>query len=54
MKPLPAPQVPGSTEFERFDNAVRRILSVSKDDILKKEAREQRKKERKKEQKRGK
>lgn len=48
MKPLPAPEVPGKTEFERFDNAVRRILSVSKDDILKKEAQQKRKRERKK------
>jgi hypothetical protein len=53
MKPLPAPDVPGRTERERFDNAMRQILTVSKEDILKKEAQEQRKKERKKEQKRG-
>ena len=50
MKPLPAPEVPGKTEFERFDNAVRRILSVSKDDIVKKEAQEKRKRDRKKKQ----
>jgi hypothetical protein len=30
MKPLPAPDVPGNTEAERMDNAVRRIFSVSK------------------------
>jgi hypothetical protein len=30
MKPLPAPHVPGKTEFERFDNAVRQVLTVSK------------------------
>lgn len=48
MKPLPAPEVPGKSEFERFDNAVRQILSVSKADLLKMEAREKRKKERKK------
>jgi hypothetical protein len=41
MKPLPAPHVPGNTEFERFDNAMRQVFSVSKDDLLKKEAREQ-------------
>jgi hypothetical protein len=52
MKPLPAPNVPGKTEAERFDNALRRVFTVSKDDLLKKEAREKRKKERKKEQKR--
>ena len=28
MKPIHAPQVPGKTEFERFDNALRRVLSV--------------------------
>ena len=38
MKPLPAPQVPGKTEFERFDNALRQILSVSKEELLKREA----------------
>ncbi len=48
MKPLPAPNVPGKTEFERFDNAVRHILTVSKEDLLKREAQEKRKKERKK------
>ncbi len=53
MKPRPAPNVPGKNEFEHFDNAVRQILTVSKDDLLKKESREKRKKERKKEQKRG-
>jgi hypothetical protein len=52
MKPLPAPDVPGKTEFERFDNAMRRVLSVSKEDLLKREAQEKRKKERKKTKKR--
>jgi hypothetical protein len=47
MKPLPMPSVPGKTEFERFDNAVRKIFTVSKDDLLKMEAREKRKKQRK-------
>jgi len=42
MKPLPAPQVPGKTEFERFDNAMRQVLSVSKEELLKREAREKR------------
>jgi ribosomal protein L22 len=40
MKPLPAPNVPGDTEFERFDNAVRQILTVSKQDVLRREAEE--------------
>ena len=38
MKPLPAPRVPGKTEFERFDNAVRQVLTVSKEELLKREA----------------
>ena len=32
----PAPSVPGSTDAERFDNAVRAIFSVSKVAVLKK------------------
>jgi hypothetical protein len=38
MKPLPAPHIPGSTEAERMDNAVHKMFSVSKEDILKEEA----------------
>jgi hypothetical protein len=45
MKPLPAPDVPGKTEFERFDNAVRQVLTVSKDELLKQEQRDKRKQE---------
>jgi len=37
MKPLPAPVVPGKTEFERFDNAMRQVLTVSKEELLKRE-----------------
>jgi hypothetical protein len=40
MKPLPAPRVPGKTEFERFDNAIRQVLSVSKEELLRREAAE--------------
>jgi hypothetical protein len=47
MKPLPTPNVPGKTEFERFDNAVRQVLTVSKTELLKREAREKRMRERK-------
>jgi hypothetical protein len=48
MKPLPkAPPVPGKTESERFDNAVRHVLTVSKDELLKREAQERSRKERK-------
>lgn len=42
MKPQPAPHVPGNTEAERLDNAVRKIFSVSKEDLLKREAEWQR------------
>ena len=38
MKPAPAPYVPGDTEAERFDNAVRKMFTVSKEDLLKEEA----------------
>jgi hypothetical protein len=48
MKPLPAPHVPGKTESERFDNALRQVFSVSKDDLLKREAQEKKTKSRKK------
>ena len=47
MKPLPAPHVPGKTEFERFDNAVRQVLSVPKEALLRQEAREKKRRERK-------
>ena len=48
MKPLSAPEVPGRTEFERFDNAVRKVLTVSKDDLLKAESKWKRTQARKK------
>ena len=48
MRPLPAPNVPGNTEAERFDNAVRKIFTVSKTDILKEEAKWKRARARKK------
>jgi len=47
MKPAPAPQVPGRTEAERFDNAVRKLFTVSKEDYLKEEARLKKLRERK-------
>ncbi len=37
MKPIPPPVVPGKTEFQRFDNAVRQVLTVSKEELLKRE-----------------
>jgi hypothetical protein len=45
MKPLPPPHVPGKTEFERFDNAVRQVLTVSKTELLKREERDRSKPE---------
>ena len=48
MKPHPPPHIPGNTEAEKFDNAVRKMFSVSKADFQKEEAKYQRKKARKK------
>ena len=48
MKPLPAPDIPGNTEAEKFDNAVRKMFSVSKEELLKREAKWKRAKARKK------
>jgi hypothetical protein len=45
MKPLPTPNVPGNSEFQRFDNAVRQVLSVSKGELLRREAQENNKPE---------
>jgi hypothetical protein len=52
LKPLPAPHVPGNTEAERFDNAVRKMFTVSKADYLKEEARLKGARDRKKRAKR--
>ncbi len=38
MKPTPIPSIPGKTPWERLDNAFRKILTVSKEDLLKEEA----------------
>jgi len=51
MKPAPQPSVPGKTEAERMNNAVRAMFRVSKDDVLKEEAKQKRAKERKAEKK---
>jgi hypothetical protein len=48
MKPLPAPHVPGNTEAERMSNALTKVLSVSKADLLKEEAKWKKARERKK------
>jgi hypothetical protein len=47
MKPAPAPNVPGNTDAERMDNAVRKLFTVSKEDYLKEEARLKRTRDRK-------
>jgi hypothetical protein len=39
MNPQPAPTVPGDTPGQRLSNALRMVLTVSKEDLLKKEAR---------------
>lgn len=38
-KPAPAPPVPGNTDWERFDNAVGKLLSVPKEAFLKEDVR---------------
>jgi hypothetical protein len=38
MKPLLAPPVPGSTDAERFDNAVRKTFTVFKEEMQRREA----------------
>jgi hypothetical protein len=48
MKPLPPPDVPGKTEFQLFDNAVGQVLTVSKEELLKREQREKQRPEAKK------
>jgi len=47
MKPLPPPPVPGNTDAERMDNALRKFLSVSKEDYLREEERLKRVRDRK-------
>jgi hypothetical protein len=51
MKPLPPPHVPGKTEFERFDNAMRQVLTVSKEELLRREAAEKKERGRKRRRK---
>jgi hypothetical protein len=43
VKPESAPEVPGKTPWERLDNAVRSVFGVSKDQVLKEEAKQKRK-----------
>jgi hypothetical protein len=42
MKTPPPPEVPGNTEAERFDNAVRHTFTVSKEEMQRREAEWQR------------
>lgn len=37
MKPSSAPNVPGKTEAEKFDNAVRKMFSATKEELKKAE-----------------
>lgn len=48
MKPAPAPKLHGNTEAERMDNAVRKMFSVSKEELQKRETRWKREQARKK------
>jgi hypothetical protein len=38
MKTQPAPPVPGNTESERFENAVLKTFTVSKEEMQRREA----------------
>lgn len=42
MKSEPAPDIPGNTPWERLNNAVRAVLSVPKNALLKEEAKAKR------------
>lgn len=48
-----APNVPGNTEAERMSNALRMVLTVSKADLMKKEARIKRANEKKRDAKKS-
>jgi hypothetical protein len=47
MKPQPAPEVPGNTDAEHMSNALRMVLSVPKEAILKAETKLKKAKEKK-------
>ncbi len=40
MRPAPAPKPPGRSLWERLDNASRTVLTVSKGDLVREEAKE--------------
>jgi hypothetical protein len=48
VRPAASPNVPGNTPWEKMDNAVRKVLGVPKDALLKAEAKSKRKRARKK------
>jgi hypothetical protein len=47
MKPLPAPHVPGKTDWERFDNAASMLMGTPKQAFVKQEKKLKRKREKK-------
>jgi len=53
MKPEPAPNVPGRTDAERMSNALRTVLTVSKEDLLKAEEKWKRARAKKKQAKKA-
>jgi hypothetical protein len=47
MKPIPAPEIAGNTPWERLDSAVRQIFTVSKETVIRADAKRKRAKARK-------
>ena len=47
MKPEPPPEVKGKTDWERFDNAVKKVFSVPKEELDKQAKKHDRKPKRK-------
>jgi len=48
MTPHPAPPIPGNSEWERFDNAVKKVFSVPVEAVQKEKARVKMAREKKK------
>jgi len=48
MKPLPSPEVPGTTEAERMEDAVRALFTTPREAFSKEESRLKARRERKK------
>ena len=53
MKPQPAPPVSGNTEWERFDNAVRKVFNVSPEAVHQETLRMKQEREKKKQAKKA-